>query len=110
MKLHIQEQVFYTLPNLAASTPAGPVVVAVDRWEASFDGGATWHASQAHPDLPTAPAWLIRGANYPGPDDTGTASGILIAQKTVPLIRLRDTPETTIEKAEVIRPWTQLAV
>lgn len=105
MKLHTQEQVFYTLPNLSATTPSGPVVVAVDRWEASFDGGDTWYASQAHPDLPTAPAWLIRGAHYPGPADTGPASGVLISRSTVPLIRLRDMPETTIEKAEAIRPW-----
>ena len=33
------------------------------------------------------------------------ASGILISRRTEPLIRLRDMPETTIEKAEVIRPW-----
>ena len=85
-------------------------MVAVDKWEASFDSGNTWHASQAHPDLPTAPAWLIRGANYPGPADTGTALGVLISRRTEPLIRLRDMPETTIEKAEVIRPWAQLTV
>ena len=105
MRLHAQEQVFYALPNLSASTPSGPVVVAVDKWEASFDGGVTWHTSQAHPDLPTAPAWLIRGANHPGPADTGVASGILISRRTEPLIRLRDVPETMVEKAEVIRPW-----
>ena len=45
------------------------------------------------------------GANYPGPADTGTALGVLISRRTEPLIRLRDMPETTIEKAEVIRPW-----
>lgn len=102
MNLHRQEQVYYTLPHLTASTPAGRVEVPVTGWEASFDAGESWHAAQAHPNLPAAPCWLVRGPNHPGIGDTSPASGVLISRTTAPLIRLKDTPETVIERAEQI--------
>ena len=108
MKLHIQEQTYYALPDLHA-TPAGsatPITVPVTSWEASYDRGTTWHAAIGHPDLPTTPCWLIHGPDFPGPADTNTTpGGILVARSTMPLIRLSDSPETEIEAAEIIEVW-----
>lgn len=105
-RLHSQEQVFYTLPDLAASTPAGAASVLVTGWQASFDGGTTWTTSVAHPDLPTAPAWLIRGPGHPGTGDSTPSTGILVSRSVRPLVRLLDTPETDIEPTDEIRLWT----
>ncbi len=103
-RLHRQGQEYYTLPDLAAETISGPVVVPVTGWEASFDRGLSWHPSQAHPDQGSAPCWLVHGPDYPGSGDTAPTVGALIVSAVVPLIRLRDTPETTIEPA----PWVLL--
>ena len=106
-RLHRQEQEYYTLPDLAAATATGnPVSVAVDGWEASFDRGVTWHQSQAHPDQPTAPCWLLRGDQHPGPGDTNTSVGILVTRTIAPLVRRRDTPETVIEQAPMVQVWS----
>lgn len=105
-RLHRQEQVYYTLPTLSATTPAGAQSIPVTGWAASFDGGLTWIAAVAHPDLATAPAWLIRGPSYPGSGDTAVGTGTVItASATGVLIRLRDSPETDIEQADPIRLW-----
>ena len=107
MKLHIQEQTYYALPDLRA-TPAGsttPITVPVTSWEASYDRGITWYAAIGHPDQPATPCWLIRGPGFPGPGDTNPSDGILVARSTTPLIRLSDSPETEIEAAEIIEVW-----
>ena len=106
MKLHIQEQTYYALPDLRATDVAGATVsTPVDSWEASYDRGTTWHAAQPHPDQPTTPCWLVRGPGFPGPGDTNPSDGILVARSTAPLIRLSDSPETEIEAAEIIEVW-----
>ena len=106
MKLHIQEQTYYALPNLhATDISGGAVSTPVASWEASYDRGTTWHAAQPHPDQPTTPCWLIRGPGFPGPGDTNLVPGILVARSTMPLIRLSDSPETEIEAAEIIEVW-----
>ena len=106
MKLHIQEQTYYALPNLhATDISGGAVSTPVASWEASYDRGTTWHAAQPHPDLPATPCWLIRGPGFPGPGDTNPSDGILVARSTTPLIRLSDSPETEIEAAEIIEVW-----
>lgn len=106
MKLHIQEQTYYALPNLhATDISGGAVSTPVASWEASYDRGTTWHAAQPHPDQPATPCWLIRGPGFPGPGDTNPSDGILVARSTTPLIRLSDSPETEIEAAEIIEVW-----
>ena len=106
MKLHIQEQTYYALPNLhATDISGGAVSTAVASWEASYDRGTTWHAAIGHPDQPATPCWLIRGPGVPGPGDTNPSDGILVARSTTPLIRLSDSPETEIEAAEIIEVW-----
>lgn len=106
INLHRQEQIYYTLPDLTAATPTGPVTIPPTGWEASFDNSLTWHAGTPHPDQPTLATWLIRGPNMPGTDDTNTPAGILISHNTTPLIRLRDNPETVIVEADPIMLWT----
>lgn len=106
MKLHIQEQTYYALPNLhATDISGGAISTPVASWEASYDRGTTWHAAQPHPDQPATPCWLIRGPGFPGPGDTNPSDGILVARSTTPLIRLSDSPETEIEAAEIIEVW-----
>ena len=106
MKLHIQEQTYYALPNLhATDISGGAVSTPVASWEASYDRGTTWHAAIGHPDQPTTPCWLVRGPGFPGPGDTNPSGGILVARSTTPLIRLSDSPETEIEAAEIIVVW-----
>ena len=106
MKLHIQEQTYYALPDLHATDVAGGAVsTPVASWEASYDRGTTWHAAIGHPDQPATPCWLIRGPGFPGPGDTNPSDGILVARSTAPLIRLSDSPETEIEAAEIIEVW-----
>ena len=106
MKLHIQEQTYYALPNLhATDISGGAVSTPVASWEASYDRGTTWHAAQPHPDQPTTPCWLVRGPGFPGPGDTNPPDGILVARSTTPLIRLSNSPETEIEAAESIEVW-----
>ena len=103
-RLHTQEQRYYTLPDLTATTLGAPIEVAVDAWELSLDAGATWLASQPHPNQPNAPCWLLRGPDYPGAGDTPSPGGTLVAHSARPLVRLRDAPETAIATA----PWIQL--
>ena len=107
MKLHTQERTYYALATLhATAADDTPVAVPSDGWDASYDRGATWHPSQAHPDQPTVPCWLIHGPDFPGPADTNTTpGGIMIARSCTPLIRLSDSPETSIKAAEIIEVW-----
>lgn len=96
---------WYSLPDLAASTVNDvPIVVPVDGWEATFDYDQTWHRSQAHPDRPTAPAWLLAHPAFPGPGDTNThlPNEILVLFNVAPRVRLIDSPETVSESADRI--------
>ena len=106
MRLHHQEQTYYALPNLhATDISGGAVSTPVASWEASYDRGTTWHAAIGHPDQPTTPCWLVRGPGFPGPGDTNPSDGILVASGATPLIRLSDSPETSIKAAEIIEVW-----
>lgn len=98
MRILPQERKWFTPIGLAATNSHGtPITVAVTSWEASFDKGATWKTSR---DDGGNPGWLIAGSAYPGTGDSAgaiVADAVLAADTTVTvLIRLRDTPETTI--------------
>ena len=75
----------------------------VTGWEASFDQGATWHASR---DADGRAGWLIQGADYPGPgdSDSGITSDTIITSTVRVLVRLRDTPETLIDDTLWLTP------
>ena len=100
-----QDRRWYSLPDLKAFDAAGvQISVPVDGWALTFDHGATWHRTQGNPDLPTAPACLTAGPDFPGPDDPSThePTEIVILHSVTPRVRLIDSPETTSEACEVI--------
>lgn len=104
MKLRRFERRWYAMPITVTTAANTPVTVPPGDWEASFDRGLTWHPAQPHPDLPTAPAWLVAHVTFPGPGDPSTPipGQILIAVTTIPLLRLIDQPEVMVPNGETI--------
>lgn len=95
MRIHTQERLWWS-PGLKVTDSAEqPVTIPATGFEASFDGGATWHTSR---DNGGRPGWLIAGASFPGPGDSaaGVASDHVLTETVRALVRLRDTPETII--------------
>lgn len=72
-------------------------------WEASFDGGATWHAGQAlAPADPDWYRWLIAGDRA----EAGAASAQLAPtgdRDLVPIARATANPEIIVRNLEGIR-------
>ena len=66
--LHRHER-YYWAPELTLydsdEVPVVPQPSPAGGFEASFDKGSTWRPSQAHPDNPTWPCWLIQGPQAP---------------------------------------------
>lgn len=68
----------------------------VTAWEASFDGGRTWHAGQA---VGGDTRWLLRGPAVP--DDPGRPA-VPVTRSVQPLVRGIDEPEVLIRVAPYI--------
>ena len=66
----------------------------VTDWEASFDGGTTWHDGEVDPDEETFTRWLLAGPDAP----LGTAVAVITAD-VVPIVRATDNPEIVVRKA-----------
>jgi len=83
--------------NDADKNPVDPQPAATE-WEASFDGGANWKDSRAHPDHPEWPCWLIQGpdAGSEVPTDA-TITGIQDVK-----IRHTDTPEKVVTTLRIV--------
>lgn len=98
MRIPAQARVWWT-PGLTVYDVDGKPLdlqPAPTGWEASFDGGLTWHPSR---DNAGRPGWLIAGADYPGPGDSddGTTADHVVIRTVSVQVRLRDTPETLID-------------
>lgn len=89
MRLHPTGREYYD--------PGPATEPAVTAWEASFDGGDTWHAPTTVDD--GRPLWLIAGPNA-DPD----AQVLAVVDRTVrPLLRATDTPELLVQRGPVVK-------
>jgi hypothetical protein len=66
-----------------------PTVPAAD-WEASFDGGITWHAAEV---ISSAPTWLVAGPLAATPGDAYVLPDL---PHIVPAIRFANAPELIV--------------
>lgn len=73
-----------------------PVTAPTD-WEASFDGGRTWHTAVEDDD--GFSAWLVAGRQAP---DTVGDPGVELGTDSEPVVRLIDDPEVIIRDAPFI--------
>lgn len=75
-----------------------PQPAAAGGFEASFDKGTTWQPSQAHPDNPSWPCWLIQGsAATPPAPPPGAVLNATIDDKVKVIIRCVDDPEILVD-------------
>ena len=97
MRIHPQERIWWSPTLTATDSHGAPVTIPATGWEASIDGGQTWHPSR---DNNGRPGWLVAGAAFPGVGDSAGETPTDLALPTSGgvrvLIRLRDTPETII--------------
>lgn len=81
----------------AAGTLVDPQPNPAGGFEASFDRGATWKASRAHPTRPLWACWLIQGPDA----GTGVTVDATLTGTTEVIFRRTDTPEILVARLMV---------
>ena len=87
--MHLSRQGVERYQPGPTTTPA----IAASLWEASFDGGTTWHPAEV---VSSAPTWLVAGPAAPSP---GAAYVLPDTAWVVPSLRFVNAPETIIRDA-----------
>jgi hypothetical protein len=97
MKLHRAERDNYVLTIVTDPPLEGT-------WEASFDGGNTWHDGDPASGTWT---WLVAGPDFELPGDPGwTDEGVQLTHSVKPLLRVKDNPILDVQEApETITLW-----
>lgn len=99
MELSHHGRAFYAL-QITTTASDGTTPIELDAWEASFDGGLTWHNTTVRElDGEDWSTWLLAGEDA----EQGSAVAV-ISRPVAPLIRAIDSPEIVIaEDAPTVR-------